>query len=228
MQKKNDHLALFAKYWQPGKVKTRLASKIGDIAASDVYQAFLKTLLQRLKNAGDHRTIVYSPPEREPEFGNISGQDWTLFPQSSGELGERLINYSNEAFRTDDSNSHLVIIGSDCLEIDQELIEQAFSALKETQVVLGPSHDGGYYLIGMSKHCPDLFHDIAWSTDSVFAQTTDRIRAHNLSFLSLPTLTDVDEFDNLKELQNRLVGQGSSHPDNANLLAAINTALNSQ
>lgn len=228
MRKKNDQLALFAKYWQPGKVKTRLAAKIGEIAASEVYLAFLTHLLHKLKDSGDQRTVFFAPPECGPEFEKLVEQRWTLSPQSSGGLGERLVHCSQSAFQTQSSTARIVIIGSDCLDVDEALIQQAFNALDENQIVLGPSHDGGYYLIGMSEYLPGVFEDIAWSTESVLAQTQRRIRDLNLSCFQLPTLNDIDEVDDLIGLQKQLTGQGSPSSDSERLLAAVNSALNSQ
>lgn len=225
MPKKNYHLALFAKYWEPGKVKTRLAAKIGDLAASQVYRAFLNTLLRRLNEAGDERTVVYSPIERISEFQTMGGEDWTLTPQSEGDLGERLISFSRSVLDNQSQQSNLVIIGSDCLDVDAALIQKAFDALNQNQVVLGPSFDGGYYLIGLSNYIPNIFENVAWSTDSVFEQTLQRIQQHDLSWFQLPTLNDVDEINDLKNLHARLEGQGSSNPLDLNLLRSIKTAL---
>lgn len=225
VSKKNNHLALFAKYWEPGKVKTRLAANIGDHAASKIYQAFLQNLLRRLNHVGNERSIVYSPSERISEFRSLAGHDWTLSPQSSGGLGDRLTSFVSSKFTPTEMNLNLVIIGSDCLDIDQELVDQAFDALDRAQVVLGPTHDGGYYLIGLSEHLPVIFQDIDWSTESVFQQTLAHIRTQNLTSVELPTLNDIDEFEDLSKLRERLEGQGSDNVLDQELLLSINEAL---
>jgi rSAM/selenodomain-associated transferase 1 len=90
-----------------------------------------------------------------------------------------------------------IIIGTDCPELTDALLTQAFQALQQTALVLGPATDGGYYLIGLRQMVPDLFQSIAWSTDRVFQQTVMIARNLNLSISALPTLTDVDRPEDL-------------------------------
>lgn len=100
-----------------------------------------------------------------------------------------------------------IIIGTDCPEIDATLIENAFEILKEKEIVIGPCRDGGYYLLGMSRHVPvcfeqgpvpDLFVDIDWSTDRVFEQTMEKVQKNNLSCGVLKTLADIDTIEDLQ------------------------------
>jgi len=90
-----------------------------------------------------------------------------------------------------------IIIGTDCPGMDATLIESAFEVLKKRDIVIGPCKDGGYYLLGMSRLVPDLFEDIAWSTDRVFDQTMEKIQKNNLSFDILKNLVDIDTQDDL-------------------------------
>lgn len=90
------------------------------------------------------------------------------------------------------SSCNVMIIGTDCPGVDAALIENAFEALHENDVVIGPCEDGGYYLLGMSRLVPDLFTHIDWSTQQVFGQTMEKIRKNNLSCCMLKTLTDID------------------------------------
>lgn len=234
MEKKTNHLALFAKYWEPGKVKTRLAARIGDTPASQLYFVFLQTLLKRLGDTADQRAIVFSPADRKRDFEEIAQPNWTIAPQSDGSLGQRLTEYTQSILAapepsgaTSNPNSQrLLVIGSDCVELEPSHLEFAFAKLDEVDVVLGPSFDGGYYLIGMSKPTPFAFERIQWSTDSVFQQTVERLDEHNLTYHVLDSFHDIDELDDLKNLLDRLeslnAGQDLTQEE---LMNAIQSAL---
>jgi rSAM/selenodomain-associated transferase 1 len=225
VQKKINHLALFAKFWEPGKVKTRLAATTGPKAAAGVYRVFLQTLLRRFDQQADERTIVYAPRDQTKPFEAISQNHWTLHPQLDGDLGNRLTDFSRSVFDRHDGQVKTVIIGSDCLDLDQDLVEQAFEALNEADVVLGPCLDGGYYLVGMSKFCPEIFEAIDWSTEAVYPQTLQRVSDNNYSLIILPTLNDVDDMNDLTLLERQLEEQGRADQNSTQLLAAIRSAM---
>jgi glycosyltransferase A (GT-A) superfamily protein (DUF2064 family) len=109
-----------------------------------------------------------------------------------------------EALRYAEAKNHgnpfsAIIIGTDCPDLNESLILQAFDALTHSDVVLGPTYDGGYYLIGMKQIYPFLFEDMPWSTEEVFRQTIDRIESHSLRCTVLQKLLDIDyEADWLK------------------------------
>ena len=92
-----------------------------------------------------------------------------------------------------------VIIGTDCIDLTHENLENAFFALKEFDVVIGPAEDGGYYLIGMKKPIKELFENKKWSTESVFIDTIEDIKRLGLTHFTLPTLSDIDTLDDLKK-----------------------------
>jgi hypothetical protein len=98
-----------------------------------------------------------------------------------------------------------IIIGTDCPDLTQNLIEEAFLALNSQDVVLGPASDGGYYLIGLSQSFPMLFNHIDWGSDRVLAQTKNIIEQEKLSVYDLPVLTDVDRPDDLYIWQSKKV-----------------------
>lgn len=245
-----NQLGLFAKFWQPGTVKTRLAASIGDHAACELYQVFVFHLMHRLHDAADQRTVVFSPRESELEFRKSIPPHWKLCPQSAGDLGTRMESYFRDQFgaastheQHDDSvPDKIVIIGADCPQLDSRVIRSAFELLDEAPVVIGPSTDGGYYLIAMKNHSFEIFSDIEWSTGSVFARTAQRLNEQQIRFLTLPPLTDVDDLDSLMALKSELEiraagqpelatpgssGQGSSALDelDLNLLEGIRTAV---
>ncbi len=116
--------------------------------------------------------------------------------QVNGNLGDRI----GAAFQTVFSKKEkVIIIGSDCPEISTEIIEEAFDKLDLADVVIGPTYDGGYYLIGMKKYHASLFEDIAWSTEQVLTQTKAKITQEGLLFTLLKTLSDLDYEEDLNK-----------------------------
>ena len=110
--------------------------------------------------------------------------------QASGGLGERMEQAFRQAFEA--GAKKVVIIGSDCPELTGEMLQRAFDQLDEADYVLGPAPDGGYYLLGMKELESSVFHDIEWSTETVRAQTLEKIQAAGKSYALLPVLSDVD------------------------------------
>jgi rSAM/selenodomain-associated transferase 1 len=197
---------MFAKYWQPGTVKTRLAATIGRGPASELYRGFLMASLQRLRQAGDRRTLVYTPPDRQTEFAALAGSQWTLQPQASGDLGRRMRQFLESAPRA--GADRVVLIGSDSPTLPPAWVDEAFERLGRYAVVLGPSSDGGYYLIGVSGAVPPVFSHVAWGTRRVWDQTIERLRQAGWSFGVLPEWYDVDDIDSLRRMREELVHGG--------------------
>lgn len=200
-----NELGLFAKFWQPGRVKTRLAADLDEKASCLLYQHFLSHLINQLEQVGDCRTIVYSPADRTPEFQTIAGTRWQTTPQAAGDLGQRMKAFFDFSLhRVSDSEDSVdstvrktVVIGSDCPQLTAGNIQQAFDRLEEEPVVLGPTDDGGYYLIGMRDECFGLFDDIDWSTDQVLTQTRARLRSLGVGWTELDQKSDIDTLKDL-------------------------------
>lgn len=142
-------LLIFAKYPTPGRVKTRLARQIGDGEAARLYRTMIEMVIKMTRPSRGQYTQVlcYDPPERKTDF-----EKWfpnlKLLSQISGDLGKRLA----EAIRCSLSDSEqVVVIGSDCIDIDEQLVIQAFQKLESADLVIGPAEDGGYYLIEIGR-----------------------------------------------------------------------------
>ena len=203
---------IFAKFWEPGTVKTRLAKSIGFQLAAEVYFQFLKSSLglgnqfELLQEAAPcKKTIGFSPVEKRKEFAELS-PNWNLIPQSEGNLGTRMKCFFDSCFAQSDTTekNHVVLIGSDTPALPCEIISDAFRLLKHNDVVLGPSFDGGYYLIGCSHSTPNIFENIDWSTSRVFGQTIAQLDQRNYKYAVLQKHNDVDELDDLRMLQREL------------------------
>lgn len=231
-----NRLGLFAKFWQPGTVKTRLAKSIGDQAACKIYRCFVNHLLSRHQSTGDSRCVVFSPPEKQPEFRASVNQHWDILPQSHGDLGRRMGNYFATSFglRSDGSSSEsekklskLAVIGADAPLLDSSVVSMAFEMLDQVPVVIAPSHDGGYCMIAMRQpdaELPDLFSNITWSTSTVLDQTITRMQRLRIEFRLLEPLSDVDELEDLVKLKSNLQSRSRDGLDES-LLQQVDLAL---
>lgn len=193
---------IFAKFWQPGAVKTRLAAAIGDELASEIYRQSLATLLARFRTAADCRRLVFTPEDRRPEFAHIAGDHWQLQSQVGGDLGAKMQAFFAAAFA--ESADQVVLIGSDSPTLPHQFVEAAFANLNTNSVVLGPTPDGGYYLIGAARSTPPIFDGIAWSTREVWPQTVAKLRRADIRFAILPEWYDIDTRDDLRRLEREL------------------------
>lgn len=215
-------LGIFAKYWQPGQVKTRLAATIGDQRAAAIHRLFVESLLARFGNVADQRLIAFAPAAAERAFRELAGKAWQVAPQTTGDLGERMQHFFAAAM---ERAERVVLIGADSPDLPIEYIEQAFAALHAHDVVLGPAHDGGYYLVGAAGHVPPIFESVAWSTDRVWPQTLARLAAAGCRWHALPPWHDVDDHAGLTALIDRLVAAEADAAGYAALAAALQSCL---
>ncbi|MCH2129613.1 MAG: TIGR04282 family arsenosugar biosynthesis glycosyltransferase [Pirellulaceae bacterium] len=218
-----NHFGMFAKYWEVGSVKTRLASKIGGEAASEIYFECLAVLIDRFASFADIRTLAYTPVSHMAKFTELAGTAWTLGPQSTGHLGRRMSHFFESAFQG--GAERVILIGSDSPHIPRSWLEQSWQILRDNEVVLGPTADGGYYLIGMSRFEPELFRDIRWSSSYVMDDTRSRVRDRNLSVGELPDWYDIDEFEDLHRLRRDLKQDPPGDTDWTKLLSAIDAVI---
>ena len=175
----------------PGSVKTRLQSRYTPEQAAQIYTAFVKDTLATVRTLKiDKRIIAYDPPNAEHAVRDICGNDFEYVPQVQADLGQRM--YQALLHQLQMGAKHAILMGTDIPSLPASYIIQAFDHLKTKDVVLGPSTDGGYYLIGISRPCPEIFVNINWSTPTVLAETTDALRQHNYALGLVPPWFDVD------------------------------------
>ncbi len=215
----SDCIGLFAKYWQPGQVKTRLAATLGDEQAAKAYQQFVVTLLHRLQNIGDERWLAFSPPDRQGEFKPITAGHWQLEPQAEGDLGQRMHTFF--ANRLAEGHQRVVLLGTDSPSVPLTYVEQAFAQLRNHDVVLGPTEDGGYWLIGVSTEVPEIFANIPWSTPNVWQATIAALESEGRNYATAPTWYDVDEYTDLQRLMADLRTDSHLEPELGKLLHAL-------
>ncbi len=191
---KDNLLLVFIKNPRKGKVKTRLAKTVGDQKALDVYRTLLSHTIKTAVSVKSRRQVWYS--DFIDVQDDINEPEFEKYLQKGDNLGNRMNYAFNRGFKA--GHQKIVIIGSDCPGITPQIIERAFHELESRQVVLGPSEDGGYYLLGMNRHCPEVFAGVSWSTDQVLAQTISNIESNNLSHTMLPVLNDIDTAEDLE------------------------------
>ena len=207
----SERLIVFTRYPEPGKAKTRLIPALGAEAAADLHRQMTEHTLAQVKPLQQSRPLtveIWFAGGVHSRMQSWLGSDVTYQPQPDGDLGDRMVQAFQTAF--DGGVKSAVIIGTDCPELTDALLTEAFQALQQTDLVLGPATDGGYYLIGLQRLVPELFKMIAWSTDRVFQQTVDIANNLNLSLTTLPTLTDVDRPDDLPVWQRVLLSQSEN------------------
>jgi len=189
---------IFIRNPELGKVKTRLAKTVGDEKALQIYNLLLDHTHKVVKGVNADKAVFYSDYINSEDVWKNDG--FAQWMQNGKDLGEKMSNAFLEAFNM--GYKRVVIIGSDCFELSENIIENAFTILSENEAVLGPAKDGGYYLLGMKNFYPSLFQNKKWSTESVLKDTLLDFSNLNVSFKLLPTLSDIDEEKDLLPYQN--------------------------
>ncbi len=195
-------LAIFAKYWEPGAVKTRLARAVGAVAAAEFHRVCVDTLASRLASVQAERVLVHAPAERGAAFAHLVAKGWRLLPQGAGDLGARLERFFNWAFAG--GATRAAVVGADSPTLPVEYVRLAFERLGEYPVVLGPAADGGYYLVAARPPAPPIFDEIDWGSPQVWQQTMARLKAAEIPCSILPEWYDVDAPSDLVRLAEEL------------------------
>ena len=176
---------------------------IGDEAAVRLYKRFLLEMLSTLNKGTFLFYLCVYPVDALEGLRTWLGQDYLYMPQQGGHLGERMKNAFIEALAM--NFKRVVLIGSDIPNLPLEFIEEAFISLEKKDVVIGPSVDGGYYLIGFrdKKFYPRAFKGIPWSTERVFEETMKVFEHAGLTVHTLKTLRDIDTIQDLRNYRGR-------------------------
>ena len=188
---KSKTLIYFCKHPEPGFVKSRLSKDVGNLLTSKIYQIILEHTLQCLYGKEFEIKLFCHPNTDHPFFTYLNNKyKVSLHCQTGHDIGERMYNAFKECVQ---NNLNAVLIGSDCMELDSAYVKNAFQELERGKdVVLGPTLDGGYALIGLRQVSLLLFNDIAWGTDKVLQQTKDRIVNNDWTYSCLSEIRDID------------------------------------
>jgi len=197
-----------------GEVKTRLTPPLTREEAAELCVCFLRDMTKNvagLRANGTEGVVLYTPANAAASLHDLLPDGFRLFAQRGETLGERLINAADELL--DDGYDSVCLINSDSPTLPAEILSTAASLLAKDgdRVVLGPSQDGGYYLIGLKRPHRNLFERIAWSTADVLAHTTERAAEIDLPVELLPTWYDVDDLATLRLLWRELSLSSAGH-----------------
>jgi rSAM/selenodomain-associated transferase 1 len=196
-------ILLFVKYPEKGKVKRRLTTDLNEEIIQELYRCFVQDTLTTIKKIDTHLFICFFPVDLEKKFHEWLGSTFSYLPQKGTNLGERMKNCFSEAFTK--GFRKVVLMGSDSPDLTEAFLHSAFAELQTHNVVLGPSSDGGYYLIGFrnTTFTPSVFEETHWSTPMVFKETMAKIKEANQSVSILPVWSDVDTITDLQNLVSR-------------------------
>lgn len=191
---------MFAKPPRPGHVKTRLRGLLTAQEAAEVHLACVKDTAAMVASVGGYRKWLLvagriNAAQRLAQQAKLSSR-WRLGVQTGRDLGARL----EHAFRAhfEAGGKKVVVVGTDTPWMGPQRIVRAFQLLDAADVVIGPTEDGGYYLIGARRLVPEVFHGIRWGTESVFAQTLAALRRAKASYRLLRRDFDLDRPEDLR------------------------------
>jgi rSAM/selenodomain-associated transferase 1 len=210
-------LIIFTRYPELGKGKTRMINVLGERGCQTLQQQLAEYTLSKLEGLTIFLSVIISyHGGNESKMRAWLGEHYTYRCQRGKNLGEKMQNAFADGFA--EGMTAIAIMGTDCPEIGEKLILEAFAALKTQDLVLGPAADGGYYLIALKQVFPELFEDIPWGTGEVLAETQKIAAKLALTTAYLPILADIDRPEDLTLLKNylpdlRLNDDGGSHLD---------------
>ena len=194
-------LIVFVKNPVAGQVKTRVAASVGHAKAVEVYQYLLAHTQAVTQNLHPHINLNVYYGDFINETDLWEDTFYHKFLQKGDDLGARMKNAFDEQFAR--GAKRVVIVGSDCLEINALHIHQAFEALQDTSVVIGPALDGGYYLLGMNEKFDFVFENKPWSQPYLLEDTIAELEELHINYQCLETLTDIDTWEDFQRAMMR-------------------------
>lgn len=192
-----------------GKVKTRLQPFIAPDQSAEIARAFLQDAERKAKTVTENIIFAVSPFDERDKLKNILQHPADLIEQQGETLGDRMLSAFKFVF--DQGSDAVVLIGTDSPTFPSDHIELAFEFLEiETDVVLGKTEDGGFYLIGLRKLDTRIFENVSWSSRQTFEQVWENIMDSDLHLREVPSWYDVDQPEDLQKLKEELI-----HNENA-------------
>ncbi len=214
-------LCIFVKAPVPGKVKTRLMPFLTPDRCVALYKALANDVIATAGKTGLDLFVFFHPPGAENKITGWLGKDYRIFAQNGNDLGQRMLHAFETVFEM--NYERACIIGSDLPEIRPGILKAAARVLCHASAAIGPSHDGGYYLIGFARDSLArlVFEKIDWGGPKVLEQTLHRLRKAEINPALLPVLHDIDTPGDLVELKRRLEHNSNSAPNTWEVLKSI-------
>ncbi len=202
-------LVVFARQPSLGRVKTRLARRLGRQGALRAYEAMLDCVVGRWSGTSDLACVLAVTPDAWCEAARRRWPGFEVVAQGTGDLGQRLNRVTQARWLT--ARRPMVLIGADSPDLPESLLRDAVRIARRGQIALAPTADGGYCLLAIPRPVPELFSGIAWGSQQVARQTREAARRAGLSLVELPAFFDVDTIDDLRELWRRTQGSRDPH-----------------
>jgi len=188
-----EKLIIFTRFPRPGTTKTRLIPALGAAGAAELQRRLSELTVQRGRELAARRGAVLEICHAGGDAARVGawlGPDLLTAPQGAGDLGERLAQAFARAWQQ--GCERVVLVGADCPALSLTILQSAFAALADHDLVLGPAVDGGYYLIGLARPAPELFQEQPWGESSLLTLTLVSAARLGLSWQLLEELADVD------------------------------------
>jgi len=219
-------ILVFARAPVLGKVKTRLATQLEDRVVLQLYRCLILDLLETLDGLKLPIVICHTPADAGPLFRRWLPDRYGLMPQKGAHLGQRMAAAFQDVFAM--GYRQAVLIGSDLPDLPGDYVSQAFSDLHTVDAVIGPTADGGYYLIGFrgETYCPALFETLAWGTPQVLTETLAIAKTENLHITLLPGWMDIDDPADVAAFLLRNQPSGSAAPRTRAYLEELKSIYN--
>jgi len=196
-----EKLIIFTRFPEPGTTKTRLIPVLGATGAAELQRRLSERTVRTGRELATIRAMALEVCHDGGDAALIGawlGSELPTAPQGEGDLGERMFQAFSRARQ--DGFERVVLVGADCPSLTPAILQRAFAALADHDLVLGPALDGGYYLIGLSRPAPEIFNDQPWGADSLLAATLAAASQAGLTLHLLEELADVDCPEDLHHL----------------------------
>lgn len=203
----NQTLIVFTRYPEAGKTKTRLIPVLGETGAANFQRYMTEETIKKIKKLQTNIPLnveIHFSGGDEQLMRKWLGENLIFKPQIEGNLGEKMLSALTSVLSKKEQKA--VIIGTDCLDLTESILQKAFKSCADYDLVIGEASDGGYYLIGLNKVIPDLFKNIKWGSSQVFQTTIKKANKLELKVHKLPVLNDIDRPQDLAKLQQNYFG----------------------
>ncbi len=213
-------IIIMAKVPSAGNVKTRLQPFLASDECAALSEAFLQDVMNKAKSVCENVILAYTPNEKINDLKNILPPQNIFVEQTGDDLGEKMFNAFKFAFGQETDS--VVMIGTDSPTFPFDFIEQAFEFLEtNSDVVLGKTEDGGFYLIGLRKLETEIFENVRWSSPETFEQIFENIHRLDLHLREVPSWYDVDEREDFEKLREEILHNSNAQRRAPNTYALI-------